>query len=152
MQMGGSRVLIPPLHSFKSGTCYSKKVSSRDFLMPVSVKSSLDLGRATRVAQPDVKKSFVYEDSRLSLCGDSFAISSFAIMGAQMCVSMVPRMSPRMIQQRLGLAPGSSAHPSLLVPMSRFWPMEEEKDTTDPWRSWSGNLGSQLITRDQMSG
>lgn len=69
----------------------------------------------------DVKKSYTaYEDSRLSLCGDSFAISSFAIMGAQMCATMVPRMSPQVIQQRLGLAPGSSAHPRLLVPMTRL--------------------------------
>lgn len=61
----------------------------------------------------DIKKSFTaYEDSRLSLCGDSFAISSFAIMASQMCASMVPRMmSPFMIQRRLGLAPGSCAHP-----------------------------------------
>ena len=69
----------------------------------------------------DAKRSFTdYEDSRLSLCGDSFAISSFAIIGSQMCASLVPRMSPALIQLRLGLAPGASAHPSLPVPMTRL--------------------------------
>ena len=60
-----------------------------------------------------------FEDSRLSLAGDSFAISSFAIMGATMCSSFTPRMKPSDIIQRLGLAPGASAHPSILVPMPR---------------------------------
>eukprot|EP00435_Cladocopium_sp_Y103_P045333 s2195_g13.t1 len=61
-----------------------------------------------------------YEDSRLSLCGDSFAISSFAIMGASMCAEFVPRMKPSTIINRMGLAPGASAHPSVLVPLTRW--------------------------------
>ena len=61
-----------------------------------------------------------YEDSRLSLCGDSFAISSFAIMGAAMCSAFVPRMKPSHIIERLGLAPVASAHPSVKVPMTRW--------------------------------
>ena len=61
-----------------------------------------------------------YEDSRLSLCGDSFAIPSFAIIGAAMCASFLPRMRPSMIIARLGLAPGASAHPSIQVPMTRW--------------------------------
>ena len=61
-----------------------------------------------------------YEDSRRSLCGDGFAISSFAIMGAVLCSNFLPRMKPSTIINRLGLAPGSSAHPRVLVPMSRW--------------------------------
>eukprot|EP00435_Cladocopium_sp_Y103_P016983 s2158_g4.t1 len=61
-----------------------------------------------------------YEDSRLSLCGDSFSIPSFAIMGAVLISEWVPRMKPSVIIQRLGLAPGASAHPSVMVPMTRW--------------------------------
>ena len=61
-----------------------------------------------------------YEDSRLSLCGDSFAISSFAIVGAAMCAAFVPRMKPSDIIGRMGLAPGASAHPSISVPLTRW--------------------------------
>ena len=61
-----------------------------------------------------------YEDSRKSLCGDSFAVSSFAIMAAAMCAEWAPRMKPSQIIQRLGLAPGASAHPSIAVPMGRW--------------------------------
>eukprot|EP00435_Cladocopium_sp_Y103_P028366 s1320_g7.t1 len=76
----------------------------------------------------EVKRSYSdYEHARLSLCGDSFAISSFAIMGAQMCASLVPRMSPAMIQQHLGLAPGASAHPSIPVPMTRMLAYDEDR-------------------------
>lgn len=57
-----------------------------------------------------------YEDSRKSLCGDSFAVSSFAIMASAMCASWAPRMKPSQIINRLGLAPGASAHPSIRVP------------------------------------
>ena len=60
-----------------------------------------------------------YEDIRKSLCGDSFAIVSFAVMGAAMCQELMPRMSPSQIILRLGLAPGASAHPSIQVPMTR---------------------------------
>ena len=61
-----------------------------------------------------------YEDSRKSLCGDSFAVSSFSIMGAAMCSSWLPRMSPLQIINRLGLVPGASAHPSISVPLGRW--------------------------------
>eukprot|EP00435_Cladocopium_sp_Y103_P035917 s1405_g9.t1 len=61
-----------------------------------------------------------YEDVRCSLCGDSFSILSFAIMGACMAAEMVPRMSPATIVQRLGLAPGFSAHPTCIIPMTRW--------------------------------
>eukprot|EP00438_Fugacium_kawagutii_P003218 Skav200446 [mRNA] locus=scaffold1922:124146:126289:- [translate_table: standard] len=68
----------------------------------------------------DIKRSKVdFEDARLSLCGDSFAVSSFAIVAAAMCADMVPPMSPGHIIRRLGLAPGTSAHPSLEVPLQR---------------------------------
>ena len=66
------------------------------------------------------RKPTEYLDTRDSLCGDSFAISSFAIMGAQMCADLVPRMGPSQIVQRLGLAPGATAHPSITVPLTRW--------------------------------
>ena len=72
-----------------------------------------------------------FEDSRLSLCGDSFAIASFAIMGAAMCASFVPRMKPSTIIDRLGLAPGASAHPSVLVPLSRWLGYDEGHEKGD---------------------
>eukprot|EP00435_Cladocopium_sp_Y103_P000532 s2010_g1.t1 len=76
---------------------------------------------ATCKSASEAKSSWTaYEDSCLSLCGDSFAISSFAIMGAAMCSSFLPPMKPSTIIHRLGLAPGASAHPSLLVPMTRW--------------------------------
>ena len=78
-----------------------------------------------------------YEDSRLSLCGDSFAISSFAIMGAAMCSAFVPRMKPSHIIGRLGLAPGASAHPSVKVPMTR-------------WLSYGGEEGGAPATPEQL--
>eukprot|EP00435_Cladocopium_sp_Y103_P062211 s313_g23.t2 len=69
----------------------------------------------------NMKKSYErYEDVRRSLCGDSFAILSFAVMGAVMCSEFVPRMAPQQILQRLGLAPGATVHPQALVPMTRW--------------------------------
>ena len=68
----------------------------------------------------DMKKNFTdYEDVRKSLCGDSCSILSFAIMASSMCASLAPRMSPDTIVKRLGIAPGRSVHPSVLVPMTR---------------------------------
>ena len=68
-----------------------------------------------------MKKSFEnYEDIRKTLCGDSFAMLSFSIVGAVLCSEMVPRMSPATILNRLGLAPGASAHPKVAVPISRW--------------------------------
>eukprot|EP00438_Fugacium_kawagutii_P022174 Skav235069 [mRNA] locus=scaffold3466:36062:45450:- [translate_table: standard] len=68
----------------------------------------------------DIKKSKVeFEDIRLTLCGDSFAISSFAIVAAAMCADLITPMSPSRIIRRLGLAPGTSAHPDIEVPMQR---------------------------------
>ena len=61
-----------------------------------------------------------YEDCRLSLCGDSFAVPSFAIVGATLLAEWLPRMRPSTIIQRLGLAPGFSVHPSVLVPATRW--------------------------------
>lgn len=60
-----------------------------------------------------------YEDVRKTLCGDSFAVSSFAIIAGVMSQELVPRMSPGQIINRLGLAPGVSAHPSQEVPLQR---------------------------------
>ena len=76
---------------------------------------------ATCKSASEAKQSYsAFEDSRLSLCGDSFAISSFAIFGATLCQDLFPRMNPAMIIKRLGLAPGASAHPDLEVPMTRW--------------------------------
>lgn len=61
-----------------------------------------------------------HEDIRCSLCGDSFSILSFAVMGAVLCQDMLPRMTPEMILNRLGLAPGASVHPSVRVPLTRW--------------------------------
>lgn len=61
-----------------------------------------------------------FEDMRRTLCGDSFAISSFAIMGAVLCADLMPRMRPGQIINRLGLAPGTSAHPLVSCPMTRW--------------------------------
>eukprot|EP00435_Cladocopium_sp_Y103_P041711 s423_g11.t1 len=61
-----------------------------------------------------------FEDSRLSLCGDSFSIPSFALIGAMLCSELVPRMRPGQIIARLGLAPGASAHPDIQIPMTRW--------------------------------
>lgn len=76
---------------------------------------------ATCMSASNMKRSLEqYEDVRRSLCGDSFSIFSFALMGAVLCSEFVPRMSPRVILQRLGLAPGASAHPQVLVPLTRW--------------------------------
>lgn len=76
----------------------------------------------------DMKKNYKeYEDSRRSLCGDSFSILSFAIMASCMCAELAPRMRPELVVRRLGLAPGSSVHPSIQVPMTR-------------WLSYGGNV------------
>eukprot|EP00435_Cladocopium_sp_Y103_P031029 s3055_g7.t2 len=72
-----------------------------------------------------------YEDSRKSLCGDSYAIPSFALLGAVLCSEMVPRMPPSQIIQRLGLAPGASAHPNLQIPMTR-WLAYSDSDAGQP--------------------
>ena len=75
----------------------------------------------TCMSASEAKRSSVaYEDARKSLCGDSYAILSFAIMASQMCAHLVPRMKPSQIVQRLGLAPGASCHPDVVVPMSRW--------------------------------
>ena len=76
---------------------------------------------ATCRSASDIKKSQVsYFDMRDTLCGDSFAIPSFAIMGAAMCADLFPRMSPAKIIARMGLAPGASAHPNVDVPLTRW--------------------------------
>ena len=76
---------------------------------------------STCMPASDMKRSYEnYEDTRKSLCGDSYSILSFAIMGAQMCADLVPRMSPAQIIGRFGLAPGASAHPEVQVPLSRW--------------------------------
>jgi hypothetical protein len=86
----------------------------------------------------DMKKSKeVYEDSRCSLCGDSFSILSFGIMASSMCSEMVPRMTPVQMVKRLGLAPGSSAHPEVQVPMSR-------------WLCYGGNTEVQFTEKEMV--
>jgi len=84
---------------------------------------------ATCRSASDAKSNWTsYEDSRLSLCGDSFSIPSFAIMGATMCSAFLPRMKPSDIIGRLGLAPGASAHPSERVPMGRWLAYDNGED------------------------
>lgn len=76
---------------------------------------------ATCMSASEAKASRTrFEDTRLSLIGDSFAMISFTVMAAQMCADLVPRMRPEQILLRLGLAPGASAHPCVQVPMSRW--------------------------------
>lgn len=76
---------------------------------------------ASCMSASNMKKSYEnYEDVRKSLCGDSFAILSFAVMGAVMCSDQVPRMTPSTIVQRLGLAPGATLHPRALEPLGRW--------------------------------
>ena len=76
---------------------------------------------ASCMSASNIKKSKqAYEDCRKTLCGDSFAMMSFAIVGAVLCQDLAPRMPPAQIAQRLGLAPGWSAHPSVTVPMTRW--------------------------------
>ena len=80
-----------------------------------------EIHTATCRSASDVKKSpKEYFDMRDTLCGDSFCILSFSIMAAAMCASFAPRMSPQQIVDRLGLAPGATAHPSVRVPMTRW--------------------------------
>ena len=75
---------------------------------------------ASCMSASSMKQSFSeYEDTRLSLCGDSFSILSFSIIAAQMSSSFSPRMTPHQIISRLGLAPGATAHPSISIPLSR---------------------------------
>eukprot|EP00435_Cladocopium_sp_Y103_P054012 s1016_g17.t1 len=67
------------------------------------------------------KKSLLqHEDLRCSLCGDSFAIVPFAVMASVLCSAFAPRMTPTQMVERLGLAPGASAHPSVKVPLTRW--------------------------------
>lgn len=61
-----------------------------------------------------------YEDIRCSLCGDAFAIVSFAVVGAVLCQDLTPRATPRQVVNWLGLVPGATAHPMATVPMPRF--------------------------------
>ena len=76
---------------------------------------------ATCMSASNMKKSFEkYEDARKTLCGDSFSILSFAVMGSVMCADLLPRMPPARIVQRLGLAPGASLHPQALEPLNRW--------------------------------
>ena len=76
---------------------------------------------ASCMSASEMKKSMErYEDVRKSLCGDSFAMISFALVGAVLCQELAPRMSPQQIMDRLGLAPGWSAHPSIVVPLTRW--------------------------------
>ena len=83
------------------------------------------------------KSKEVYEDSRCSLCGDSFSILSFGIMASSMCSEMVPRMTPDQMVKRLGSAPGSSAHPEVQVPMSR-------------WLCYGGNTEAQFTEKEMV--
>ena len=84
----------------------------------------------TCMSASDMKKSYSdYEDARKSLVGDSFSIPSFAIIGAVLCSELVPRMAPKQILLRLGLAPGASAHPSVEVPMTRWLNYGWDADT-----------------------
>ena len=93
---------------------------------------------ASCMSASDMKKSKeVYEDSRCSLCGDSFSILSFGIMASSMCSEMVPRMTPDQRVKRLGLAPGSSAHPEVQVPMSR-------------WLCYGGNTEVQFTEKEMV--
>eukprot|EP00435_Cladocopium_sp_Y103_P046259 s2759_g13.t1 len=69
----------------------------------------------------EMKQNFQkYEDLRCTLCGDSFAILSFCVMASALSSELMPRMSPDHMVRRLGLAPGATAHPSVLAPMSRW--------------------------------
>ena len=85
-----------------------------------------------------------YEDSRKSLCGDSFAVSSFAIMASAMCASWAPRMKPSQIINRLGLAPGASAHPSIRVPLGRWLAYGGDADQGYPEDQLVRQLGLQV--------
>ena len=85
-----------------------------------------------------------YEDSRKSLCGDSFAVSSFAIMASAMCASWAPRMKPSQIINRLGLAPGASAHPSIRVPLGRWLAYGGDADQDYPEDQLVRQLGLQV--------
>ena len=85
-----------------------------------------------------------YEDCRKTLCGDSFAISSFAIMGSAMCAQYAPRMRPSQIIGRLGLAPGASAHPAVPVPLSRWLAYDEYPQHELPPGDLVRHLGLQV--------
>lgn len=74
---------------------------------------------SARSASEIKQNKAAFEDVRKTLCGDSFAVSSFAIIAGVMAQEFVPRMSPGHIINRLGLAPGTSAHPSMEVPLQR---------------------------------
>eukprot|EP00435_Cladocopium_sp_Y103_P002985 s6176_g1.t1 len=87
-----------------------------------------------------MKKSIEhYEDVRRSLCGDSFSVPSFAVMGAVLCSELVPRMSPQTIVQRLGLAP--AAHPRVLIPMTRWLAYGGDPDSPASSRMLVQQLG-----------
>lgn len=97
---------------------------------------------ATCMTASDMKKSFEnYEDLRKSLCGDSFCILSFSIMAAAMCATMHPRMTPQQIINRLGLAPGASASPDQVVPMSRWLAYGEHIDDSNHLGKLTNLLG-----------
>ena len=90
--------------------------SERELLM------GFGAGHTDACQSASVKKRSLqdHEDIRKSLCGDSFAILPFAVIAASLCEELVPRMPPRQIMLRLGLAPGHSAHPSVEVPLTRL--------------------------------
>lgn len=75
---------------------------------------------ATCRSASDIKRDKrEFEEMRKTLCGDSFAVSSFAIIASVLCQAFIPRMRPGQIIQRLGIAPGHSARPSLALPVRR---------------------------------
>ena len=68
----------------------------------------------------NIKKSKVhYEDTRQSLIGDAFAINSFLIAAAGLCRNFVSFPHYTHLVQRLGLAPGFSAHIDDVAPLQR---------------------------------
>ena len=75
-------------------------------------RSALSAGQAKQDSQ-------AFEDKRLSLCGDSFSMLSFGWIISQMCREWTPPLSPEMIIQRFGLAPGAGLAPHLPAPLGR---------------------------------
>ena len=90
--------------------------SERELLLGFGAGHTASCMAASRMKQSLTE----YEDVRRSLCGDSFAVISFAIMAAQMSSELAPRMKPSQILRRLGLAPGASAHPLVEAPLTRW--------------------------------
>eukprot|EP00438_Fugacium_kawagutii_P017025 Skav211322 [mRNA] locus=scaffold3035:16954:19240:- [translate_table: standard] len=96
-----------------AGNLRTLRASERECLMgmgPGATQFCLPAGEAKRFPH-------TYEDKRLSLLGDGFAMLSFGWVCGQACRQFSTPLDPSQLVQRFGLAPGAGLHPSARAPL-----------------------------------